>query len=81
MVVPGILITVKLLVLPVITREVVSLLNAGIDANDTISLSNYGFLYGTFPTAPGVFVYAIQYDLAVEMVNNINKHRIELGFL
>ena len=42
LVVPGILITLKLLVLPVVTREVVSLINAGVDANDTISLSNYG---------------------------------------
>jgi len=46
----------------------VSLLQAGTDVNDTVALSNYGFLYGTFPTAPGVFVYANQYDVGVQMV-------------
>lgn len=40
------------------------------NANDTASLSNFGFLYGTFPSAPGVFVYANQYDVAVQMVTN-----------
>ncbi|XP_021950434.1 integral membrane protein GPR155 isoform X2 [Folsomia candida] len=66
--VPGILISVKLLVLPVVTREMVSLLQPGMNANDTASLSNFGFLYGTFPSAPGVFVYANQYDVAVQMI-------------
>lgn len=45
------------------------LLAAGADVNETISLSNFAFLYGTFPSAPGVFVYALQYDVAVQMVS------------
>ena len=54
--------------MPLIAREFVSLVGAGADVNETVSLSNYAFLYGTFPTAPGVFVYATHYDLAVQMV-------------
>lgn len=60
-------------------REFVTLVNAGVDANDTMSLSNYGFLYGTFPVAPGVFVYANHYDVAVQLV--LGRHYLSvLGY-
>ncbi|CAL4069876.1 unnamed protein product, partial [Meganyctiphanes norvegica] len=67
-VVPGILIAVKTLILPLVTREIVSLLKPGINANETSDYSNFGFLYSTFPTAPGVFVYSTQYNVAVDLV-------------
>lgn len=57
------------LVVPLVIRETVSLLKAGANASDTLDLSTYGFLYGTFPTAPGVFVYAAQYNLDVDLVS------------
>lgn len=57
------------LVLPLITREVVSLLRPGVNANDTLNLSTFGFMYGTFPTAPMVFVLSTQYDVEVESVS------------
>lgn len=68
LVVPGILILVKLLALPLVTREVVSLINAGGSVNETLDLSTYGFLYGTFPAAPTVFVFATQYNLDVDLI-------------
>ncbi|XP_066945138.1 lysosomal cholesterol signaling protein isoform X2 [Macrobrachium rosenbergii] len=68
LVVPGILIATKTLILPLVTREVVSLLHPGNNANETADYSNYGFLYGTFPTAPGVFVFASQYNLAIDLI-------------
>lgn len=68
LVVPGILIAMKCLVLPLITRELVTTLQAGADANETLDLSNYGFLYGTFPTAPSVFVYATQFSIDSELI-------------
>ncbi|CAG0907177.1 unnamed protein product, partial [Cyprideis torosa] len=67
LVVPGILITVKSLGLPLITRELVSAL-AGSNTNETSVLSNFGFLYGTIPTAPTVFVFAAQYNLEVDLI-------------
>merc|ERR1719474_847047 len=60
----------KSLVLPIISREIVSQLDAGKDVNETIDLSNYAFLYGTIPTAPSVFVYATNYDLIPDVVAN-----------
>ncbi|KAK7068809.1 hypothetical protein SK128_020429, partial [Halocaridina rubra] len=68
LVVPGILIASKTLILPLVTREVVSLLHPGASANETADYSNYGFLYGTFPTAPGVFVFASHYNIAVDLI-------------
>ena len=62
--------------MPLIAREFVSLVGAGSSVNETVSLSNYAFLYGTFPTAPGVFVYATHYDLAVQMVR-LNGEKLE----
>ena len=38
-------------------------MNAGSSDNETENLSNYGFLYGTIPTAPSVFVYATKYGI------------------
>ena len=40
-------------------------MNAGGNDNETEALSNYGFLYGTIPTAPSVFVYATNYAIQV----------------
>ena len=59
------------LVLPLVTREVVGLMKPGISPNDTSDLSNYGFLYGTFPTAPSVFVFATKYEVATDMVKKL----------
>lgn len=56
------------LVLPIVTREFITSMNAGADANETVDLANFGFLYGTFPTAPGVFVYATHFNVEVDLV-------------
>ncbi|XP_054732523.1 integral membrane protein GPR155 isoform X1 [Anastrepha obliqua] len=65
---PGILILVKILVLPLVCRQTVNIMQAGTDFNDTTELSTFGFLYGTFPSAPGAFVIATQYNVEVELV-------------
>ncbi|XP_011180615.2 integral membrane protein GPR155 [Zeugodacus cucurbitae] len=65
---PGILILVKILVLPLVCRQTVNIMQAGTDFNDTTELSTFGFLYGTFPAAPGAFVIATQYNVEVELV-------------
>ena len=54
--------------MPIIAREVVNLLNVGANETDTQEWSNFGFLYGTFPSAPGVFVYASKYDLDTDLI-------------
>lgn len=43
-------------------------MNAGINFTDTTDLSTFGFLYGTFPAAPGVFVIASQYNQDVDLI-------------
>ncbi|KAL5292337.1 GPR155 family protein [Megaselia abdita] len=66
--IPGILIIVKLLVLPLVTRQTVNIMQSGANLNETTELSTYGFLVGTFPAAPGAFVVASQYNLDVELI-------------
>ena len=56
------------LLLPLITWQVVGNLEPG-DNNNSKSLSMYGFLYGTFPTAPSVFLYASQFSVAQDVVS------------
>ncbi|XP_018330000.1 integral membrane protein GPR155 isoform X2 [Agrilus planipennis] len=68
LILPGILIIVKLLFLPIVTREIISSLHAGSNASETLHLSTYGFLYGTFPSAPTVFVFATQYSVDIDLV-------------
>ncbi|GCB77920.1 hypothetical protein scyTo_0015733 [Scyliorhinus torazame] len=64
------LITAKLLVLPLISREMVELLDNGSTEANYTSLSNYAFLYGVFPTAPSVAIYASQYNMEIEIVTS-----------
>lgn len=63
------LITAKLLVLPLISREMVELLDNGNTEANYTSLSNFAFLYGVFPTAPSVAIYASQYNMEIEIVS------------
>lgn len=73
-----ILIFAKGLLFPLITREIVLHLDGSrafppnatseqiaVLKNETDSLSTFGFLYGTFPTAPALFIYITKYT-AVE---------------
>ena len=64
----NILFWIPSLVLPLITRELVMTLQAGKDANETLELSNYAFLYGTFPSAPSVFVFSTQFNIDSALV-------------
>ncbi|XP_043268261.1 integral membrane protein GPR155 [Venturia canescens] len=68
LVIPGILICIKLLVLPLVIRESVILLDAGVNETDTRDLSTYGFLYGTIPTAPALFIFTMRYNLDIDLI-------------
>lgn len=56
------------LLLPLVLRELISLTNIERMPNDASSLAIFGFLYGSLPTAPTVFVFACQYNVAVKQV-------------
>lgn len=49
LILPGILILVKELVLPITIRQTVNVMNAGGNATETTDLATFGFLYGTLP--------------------------------
>lgn len=58
------------LTLPLVVREVVSIIKPGANETETLDFSTYGFLYGTFPAAPGVFVFATQYNVDIDLVKS-----------
>ncbi|XP_054471046.1 integral membrane protein GPR155 [Anoplopoma fimbria] len=63
--------TAKLLVMPLICKDMVDLLdNSNTSALNHTSLSNYAFLYGVFPTAPSVAIYAVYYNAELEVVTS-----------
>ncbi|XP_026150689.1 integral membrane protein GPR155 isoform X2 [Mastacembelus armatus] len=65
------LLTAKLLLMPLICKDMVDLLdNSNISALNHSSLSNYAFLYGVFPTAPSVAIYAVYYNAELEVVTS-----------
>ncbi|XP_061915460.1 lysosomal cholesterol signaling protein-like isoform X1 [Entelurus aequoreus] len=66
------LITAKLLVMPLVCKDMMDILDVGVNstsANHT-SLTNFAFLYGVFPTAPSVAIYAGHYNLELEVVTS-----------
>uniref|UniRef100_A0A3Q3VL44 DEP domain-containing protein n=1 Tax=Mola mola TaxID=94237 RepID=A0A3Q3VL44_MOLML len=63
------LITAKLLLMPLLCKDMVDLLeNSNASSANHSSLSNYAFLYGIFPTAPSVGIYAVYYNAELEVV-------------
>ena len=50
--------------MPLIAREITNLLYTGSNEEDSSELANFAFLYGTFPTAPTVYVLATRYGIA-----------------
>ena len=67
--VPFILVTLKSVALPIVAREITIHISSSPE-NKTEELANFAFLYGTFPVAPSVFVFASRYDVAPDMVAN-----------
>ncbi|KFP17590.1 Integral membrane protein GPR155, partial [Egretta garzetta] len=64
------LITAKLLMMPFLCREMVELLDKSDNLVNHTSLSNYAFLYGVFPAAPGVAIFASQFNMEVGIITS-----------
>nr|XP_043902122.1 integral membrane protein GPR155 isoform X1 [Solea senegalensis] len=66
------LITAKLLVMPLVCKDMVDILDVGENSTSVnhTSLSNFAFLYGVFPTAPSVAIYAGHYNTELEVVTS-----------
>lgn len=77
--VPALLIIAKVVILPLLIRQFCASLTSVIPSNHAFvnittnstenydrSLSDFGYLYGTFPSAPTVVIYATQYGLETD---------------
>ena len=61
----------KTILMPLIARSVTKALNTGDSAEEieeASQLSDFAFLYGTFPTAPTVYVIALRYNLCADVM-------------
>ncbi|XP_060864971.1 lysosomal cholesterol signaling protein [Metopolophium dirhodum] len=71
LILPLLLIAAKLLVLPLVIRELTSIFLGKfgtVNADDSLAFSMFGFLYGMIPSAPAVFVYASAYNLEMDLI-------------
>lgn len=60
------------LLMPLICKDMVDLLDKrNTSALNHSSLSDYAFLYGVFPTAPSVAIYAVYYNAELEVVSSL----------
>ena len=66
---PLILVMGKNLLLPLINKFVIQYLVFDNSSEEAIDWANFGFLFGTFPTAPTVFIFALQYDLTTAIIS------------
>lgn len=58
--------------MPLICKDMVDLLDKrNTSALNHSSLSDYAFLYGVFPTAPSVAIYAVYYNAELEVVSSL----------
>ena len=59
------------IILPLVAYRVLYILlpNGVRNLTTQDDIATFGFLLGTFPTAPTVFVFASQYSLAMEVVS------------
>lgn len=62
------LIISKNLILPLILQKLSGILLQKSSETEVQSFSSFGFLYGTIPTAPSVYVFATQYNTAIDVI-------------
>jgi len=68
--VPFLLISAKLVILPLVTREMIQVLHVGVSNNETNSWSMFGFLYGTFPAAPTSAIFAAKFGIEEQLITS-----------
>lgn len=63
------------LVMPLVCKDMVDILDVGVNSTSVnhTSLSNFAFLYGVFPTAPSVAIYAGHYNMELEVVSTVDQ--------
>lgn len=60
--------------MPLLCKDMVDVMNTNNSTLNDSSLSNYAFLYGVFPTAPSVGIYAVYYNTEIEVVSLPSDH-------
>lgn len=64
----ALLIITKNLLLPIVLQKFSAFMMQNRHEDEIQSFSSLGFLYGTTPTAPSAYVFAVQYDVSVDVI-------------
>jgi hypothetical protein len=67
LILPAVLVSTKLIVFPMVCRFVLEHGMSG-SAQDIADHSSFGFLFGTIPTAPMPFIYALEYNVQPDLI-------------
>ena len=65
---PLMLVLVKTVLMPIVGFVTTTLLCPGNNATQTAQWADFAFIYGTLPTAPTVYVFASNYEIAPDMI-------------
>ena len=68
LILPMMLVLIKTVLMPIVAFGTTTLMNPGNNKNETAEWADFAFIYGTFPTAPTVYVFAAKYDLSPDMI-------------
>lgn len=64
----ALLIITKNLILPIFLQKISAFMLQNSSDDEIQSFSSFGFLYGTAPTAPSAYVFAVQNDISVDVI-------------
>ncbi|XP_054718675.1 integral membrane protein GPR155-like [Uloborus diversus] len=64
----ALLVITKNMILPLLLQKVSAFMLQGSTDEEIQNFSSFGFLYGTIPTAPSVYVFALQYGMSVTII-------------
>ena len=68
LILPLMLVLIKTVLMPIVAFGTTTLMNPGANETETAEWADFAFIYGTFPTAPTVYVFAAKYDLSPDMI-------------
>ena len=71
LIVPFMFAIVKSVLVPLVAYSITMSMGPGGNSTETSNFADFAFLYGTFPTGPMVYVFAMKYEMVPEMTASV----------
>ena len=68
LIVPFVFAIVKSIFMPIVAYSTTMTMDPGRNSTETSSFAEFAFLYGTFPTGPMVYVFAMKYEMVPDRI-------------